>query len=74
MEEINDVLKKALRRLDDDSLMQERGEEEIRRSNSIKGVSSQMLNIIKLNLKIFETAEKYDCDINDIKEALNIDD
>lgn len=74
MNEVNEILIKALRRLDDEELMESNGAEELKRSNAIKGVSMQIIDATRLNLKIFETAMKYGADVEELKETLKIND
>ena len=58
MKEINDILLRALDRLDNSELMDEIGELEIARSNSISKTAQTYLNVVKTKMQIMELAER----------------
>lgn len=58
MKEINEILLRALDRLDNTELMEEIGELEIARSNSISKTAQTYLNVVKTKMQIMELAER----------------
>ena len=58
MKDINGILLRALDRLDNSELMDEIGELEIARSNSISKTAQTYLNVIKTKMQIMELAER----------------
>lgn len=58
MKDINEILLRALDRLDNTELMEEIGELEIARSNSISKTAQTYLNVVKTKMQIMELAER----------------
>lgn len=73
MKELNEILLNALRRLNDDDIMDNYGEEEVRRTNAISKASQTIINNVKLKMNINELANKTGKTINEIETELNID-
>ena len=67
MKEINDVLMRALRRLDDNELMKTKGNEEIARSNAISKTAQAVVNVVKTNLTIMQVAKQTKQTIDKVK-------
>lgn len=70
MKEINEILLRALDRLDNSELMDEIGELEIARSNSISKTAQTYLNVIKTKMQIMELAEKSGKKIEKLEKEL----
>ena len=72
MKEINDTLKRALKRLDDDELMKRKGSEEIARSNAISKTAQAVVNVVKTNLTIMQMSEQMKKQSEDIKKECGL--
>lgn len=72
MKELNIYLKNALDRLNDDELMEEKGEEEIKRTNAISKASQTIINNINLKIKIKELAKIENKEIKDMEIELDM--
>lgn len=72
MKELNVYLKNALDRLNDDKLMEEKGEKEIKRINAISKASQTIINNINLKIKIKELAKIENKEIKDIEIELDM--
>lgn len=70
---INEVLCRALGRLDDDELMQANGENEIRRSNAISTTSKQIISIVKTQLEVVRLKDNGSKNIKKVEKNLGID-
>lgn len=73
MKELNEILLNALQRLNNDDIMSNYGEEEVRRTNAISKASQTIINNVKLKMTINELANKTGKTINEIETELNID-
>lgn len=72
MKELNIYLMNALARLNDDKLMEDYGEEEVRRTNAISKASQTVINNIKLKMNIKALAEKENKSIRDMETELDM--
>lgn len=72
MKELNVYLMNALARLNDDKLMENYGEEEVRRTNAISKASQTVINNIKLKMNIKALAEKENKTIRDMETELDM--
>ena len=71
---INEILFRALERLDDDNLMKQKGKLEIARSNAISTTSKQIISILKTKLEIVRLKDNRSKNIKDIEKSLGIED
>lgn len=69
--ELNDVLMRSIKRLDDEELMNKKGYAEVERSNAISKASQTVVNIIKTNIRIMDMANKQNKSVDDIKKELD---
>lgn len=72
MKELNVYLMNALARLNDDKLMEDYGEEEVKRTNAISKASQTVINNIKLKMNIKALAEKENKSIRDMETELDM--
>ena len=72
MKEINDILMRALSRLDNDELMEKNGEQEIARSNAISKTAQAVVNVVKTNLTIMQMSEYMKKKSKDIKKECGL--
>jgi len=70
MKEINEILLKELERLNNDKLIEEKGELEIARGNAISKTAQAYLNSVNTNIKILNIADRTKRRYEKIKKAL----
>lgn len=71
--EVQEMVLKQLRRLDDDSLMETTGEKEIERGNIISKNAKTFAQLVNLNIKISDFADKQAMELNEVNEFLGIE-
>ena len=73
LKRVQKILLNQMDRLDDEEVMKERGKREIGRSGALSQQASQYIKTIATQLKILETANKYNVNIKDINKYLGIE-
>ena len=72
--DIQEVVYRQLLRLDDNKTMEERGAEEIARSNVISNNAQTFIKSVSLNLKIMEMAERQGHQVRKLTHDLGLTD
>lgn len=72
MKEINEILLRALDRLDNTELMEDIGDFEIARSNSISKTAQTYLNSVKTKMQIIELADKTNKKVEKLEKELGM--
>lgn len=70
--EVQEMVLKQLKRLDDDNLMEESGAKEIERGNTISKNAKTFAQLVNLNIRITDFAEKQAMDLNQVNDFLGI--
>jgi hypothetical protein len=70
--DIQEIVYRQLKRLDDDKIMEEKGAEEIARSNVISNNAQTFIKSVNTNLKIMEMAERQGHQTKKLTEELGL--
>lgn len=70
--EVQEIVLKQLKRLDDNKLMEEKGAEEIARSNVISNNAQTFIKAINIQLRIVETAARQGREVKHLSKELGI--
>ena len=73
MIDIQEIVFKQLKRLDDEEIMQERCAEEIARSNVISNNAQTFIKSINMQLRVLEFANRNNLSIKDLSKKIGIE-
>lgn len=72
MIEIQEIVYRQLKRLDDEKIMQERCAEEIARSNVISNNAQTFIKSINMQLRVLEFAKKQQISVKDLSKKIGL--
>lgn len=72
LKRIQEILLNQMERLDDEEIMKERSKKEIMRSGALSQSSSQYIKSVVTQLKVLETSNKYNVEVDDMNKYLGI--
>lgn len=70
--EIQEMLLKQMKRLDDDTLMETRGKEEVSRCNALSQSATSFIKSVNVGMRVIEMSEKYDIQKDKLIKELGI--
>lgn len=73
LKRIQRILLNQIERLDNEEIMKERSKKEIMRSGALSQSSSQYIKSVITQLKVLETSNKYNVEVNKMNKYLGID-
>lgn len=70
--ELQEMLMREARRLDDDEYMKYNGKDEVARGNTLSQSANTFIKSVNVGMRVIEIAEKYDINKNEITKELGI--
>ena len=72
--EIQEMIMRQMRRLDDDKLMKENAEQEISRGNTLSLNATTLMKTFNIGLRVIEMTQKFDLNKETLEKELGIKD